>query len=114
MKNWVYKLIVLFIILSLSFSLSADNWFGKDKVFHFFTSCIITVVVAGPLNYYTHDKTKTMGYATSISLTIGILKEFKDMKKGNREDFSYKDLIYDTAGTFVGMHLMQKGVLCEY
>ncbi len=114
MKNWVYKTLIFIIIFSIPFSSYSDSWFGRDKLFHFITSCIISIVVAGPLNHYSSDPTVTMGVSAAITLTLGIAKEYKDMKKGSYEDFSYKDLTYDIGGLFLGLHLMNKGVLCAY
>jgi uracil-DNA glycosylase len=75
----------------------ADNWFGADKVKHFFTSALIQSLV------YSVTQVTTSGPRSSLLLTAslataatGVGKEMYDRRSYGH--FSVRDLVWDAAG----------------
>lgn len=88
-----------------------DRWFGRDKIGHFTGSFFIS---AGwywdeTLGHPNRNMDKNKAHLMSIAGTIGIglVKEIVDgfhYHEANTDGFSYKDLVYDAAGAFVGSY----------
>ncbi len=80
---------------------SKDEWFAKDKLQHFTASFLI-----GVLSYSiarggeaSKDDASIIGFSSAS--TCGIAKEINDEVK--RNDWSYKDLVWDLIGGGVGV-----------
>ena len=89
----------------IQFTIS-DSWVGRDKAHHFLTSAFLTT--AG--YYYGREVNKwsnawAQNVGVSFSLSLGLLKEVRDGLKPNNA-FSWKDLVADLCGTFVGLALV--------
>ena len=88
---------------SLTFRLvENDSWFGKDKAKHFVMSMLITGMVSHMSRYHldwNRYDSRTAGI--TVSLSMGIFKEFSDSRKAGRE-FSMKDFAADLLGVIVG------------
>lgn len=63
-----------------------DKWEGEDKFLHFF----ISMLLAWILPWY-------------VVIALGLLKEIIDAIRPNGSGFSYKDLVADMVGTFMGV-----------
>lgn len=73
-----------------------DEWFAKDKAQHFSASFLIGALTYAIARAGEADKDDASIIAFSFSSTCGIAKEINDEAK--RNDWSYKDLIWDIIG----------------
>ena len=74
---------------------------GEDKVLHFETCCLITMVVAlFNMNVLGMGTTASAVSACMISVIVGILKELYDYNTYSL--FDNKDIIADVFGAFAG------------
>ena len=73
-----------------------DEWFAKDKAQHFSASFLIGALTYAIPRAGEADKNDASIIAFSFSSTCGIAKELNDEVK--RNDWSYKDLIWDIIG----------------
>ena len=78
-----------------------DEWFAKDKAQHFSASFLIGALTYAIARAREADKDDASIIAFSFSSTCGIAKELNDEVK--RNDWSYKDLIWDLIGGGVGV-----------
>lgn len=85
----------------------ADSWFSRDKAHHLLTSAFLASA-----GYYFFRETrgvsdlKAQRAGVSFSISLGLLKEIRDgMQACN--DFSWKDLAADCAGTALGILLIK-------
>ena len=78
-----------------------DEWFAKDKAQHFSASFLIGALTYAIVRAGEADKDDASIIAFSFSSTCGIAKELNDEVK--RNDWSYKDLIWDLIGGGVGV-----------
>ena len=78
-----------------------DEWFAKDKAQHFSASFLIGALTNAIARAGEADKDDASIIAFSFSSTCGIAKELNDEVK--RNDWSYKDLIWDLIGGGVGV-----------
>lgn len=96
------SLLAMFFIPFLSVSahtsgLQEDPWWGKDKAEHLSASFIMVSFLRSP-NFHHPLERKD---AFLLALSTGILKESWDLFI-RKENFSYKDLLYDFCGSFLG------------
>ena len=84
-------------------ALGSDLLFGEDKKLHFLGSAIL----AAGIKEITTDNMAFTG-----ALSIGILKEYYDYKHPNKHTASYKDLLWDIGGAYVGAYT--KNCTIEY
>jgi uncharacterized protein YfiM (DUF2279 family) len=105
MKIIFVILIFFFIFLSLS-ALDSSKLFGKDKIMHFTQSSLLTYWNYGFAKDYLLLKGKQSKiFAVSVSLSLGVGKEFSD-KYLKKTFFSKYDLFYDVLGIGCGMVLI--------
>ena len=83
-----------------------DKWLGKDKLKHF----IASLYSAGFAEWYAYHQyglsrhqSRRSGFAMSVSM--GICKELYDKK--TKEQFSWKDIIFDLLGALCGVLLLE-------
>lgn len=75
---------------------------GEDKVLHFETCCLITMVVALlNMNLLGLDAAASAALACMIAIIAGILKEAYDYNTYGL--FDNKDIIADALGAFTGL-----------
>ena len=74
-----------------------DPWFGGDKLQHFFTSAVVQSMSYGALRAAGVNHGPALAGATVTTLTVGVAKEVHDLQVKN--EFSYRDLTWDVAGT---------------
>lgn len=103
-------LILIFLYIPLSGKVNkqaADLWLSKDKFSHLTASAFLFCWHYEILNNVCQIK-RGQSQVLAISLTefYGLIKEIYDSKK-KCNHFSYKDLIFDTLGNFLGLMLYQ-------
>lgn len=76
---------------------SADQWFAGDKLQHFFTSAFVQSMSYGALRTAGVGHGAALAGATVTTATVGVAKEVHDLHV--RNEFSYRDLTWDAAGT---------------
>ena len=106
--------LVCFILILLYIPLSGkvneqkpDLWLSKDKFAHLTSSTFLFCWHYEILNnVYQMKKDHSKFIAISLTEFCGLIKEIYDSKKkGNY--FSYKDLLFDTLGCFLGFMFYQ-------
>ena len=76
---------------------SADKWFAGDKLQHFFTSAFVQSMSYGALRTSGVSHGAALAGATVATAAVGVGKEIHDLH--DRNEFSYRDLTWDAAGT---------------
>ena len=76
---------------------TTDPWFGGDKLQHFFTSAVVQSMSYGALRSVGLNHGPALAGATVTTLSVGVAKEVHDLHVKN--EFSYRDLTWDVAGT---------------
>ena len=76
---------------------TADRWFGGDKLQHFFTSAFVQSMSYGTLRTAGVSHGAALAGATVTTLGVGVGKEVHDLH--DRNEFSFRDLTWDAAGT---------------
>ena len=83
-------------ILLLPTAVAQDPWFGEDKKLHFMGSAIMAAAI------------KEVGVNPNVafitSVAIGVGKEVYDYKHPAKHSASYKDLIWDIGGAYLGAY----------
>ncbi|MGR3319678.1 MAG: hypothetical protein ACUZ8O_14520 [Candidatus Anammoxibacter sp.] len=80
-----------------------DEWFAEDKAKHFAVSFLLAAGAYYSINVSTNKDSSAIIGATSFSIGLGLLKEFKDVKDG--KFWSNKDLIWDVIGAGVAVSI---------
>lgn len=103
------KTILFVLVLMLSFqiiraeAIVKSDWFTHDKFSHFTTStflyCWNYKVLHNGCNL---NRSSSSTISFSFVSLIGLGKEIIDSRQPNNK-FSYKDLIYDLSGNFLGL-----------
>ncbi|MBC8526888.1 MAG: hypothetical protein ISS28_08200 [Candidatus Cloacimonetes bacterium] len=115
MKKIVIIIFLLSFIASPIFSkevskdliISRDRWFSKDKFNHLISSAFLYSWQHKILtNVCQIEKSKSIVISICLTECWGFMKEVSDSNKKNNH-FSYKDLIFDTIGTFLGFIICQ-------
>ncbi len=110
---------LLFLLLLIPLSLAAsdswarfspiqpdDQWISADKWSHYSFSVIMTAHNYYYLKEFTDfSRQKNQNLAIGISLSMGLSKEILDFQK-RKSLFSWKDLVFDVAGTMTGLLLL--------
>lgn len=74
-----------------------DQWFGGDKLQHFFSSAFVQSMSYGALRTAGVSHGAALAGATTTTAIVGVAKEVHDLHVKN--EFSYRDLTWDAAGT---------------
>ncbi len=112
-RNTGYTITIAFLIVivsgcsSLRYNNQKDNWFGKDKLYHF-TACSFigagTTLIAN--NNWTSDIEAPVA-GVSVAVGVGAGKEFCDLTV--KETFwSWKDIFWNLAGGAAGSYAVSK------
>ncbi|MCD6176690.1 MAG: hypothetical protein J7K29_02515 [Candidatus Cloacimonetes bacterium] len=103
MKKYLFIIILILFVASLQ---AKSKWLGEDKVLHFAGSTFLTYWNYGVSKDILGQNSKKSVYFTiSFTLALGTIKEYSD-KKLKKTDFSWHDLIYDSAGVIAGFVLI--------
>ena len=77
-------------------AVSADGWFGQDKLQHFFSSAFVQSLAYGSLRGAGVSHGAALAGASVTTAAVGVGKELRDRRvKG---EFSARDLAWDAAG----------------
>jgi len=96
--------------LALAMSLTAppDNWFGSDKLKHFFIAAFTQSVAYSALQAARVNHDEALVGAWAVSATVSVAKEVHDRRSYGL--FSYRDLVWDAAGAGVATLVISKTV----
>ena len=96
------------VALALSLTAPPDNWFGSDKLKHFFIAAFTQTVAYSALQAarVDHDQALVGAWAATAAVSVG--KELRDRRSYGL--FSYRDLVWDAAGAGVATLLIAKTV----
>jgi uncharacterized protein YfiM (DUF2279 family) len=94
--------------LALSLNAPPDNWFGSDKVKHFFIAAFTQTVAYSALQAARVDHDPALIGAWAITATVSVAKEVHDRRSYGL--FSYRDLVWDAAGAGVATLVIAKTV----
>ena len=83
--------------------LAQDSWHGLDKRQHFAGSAVLS---------YGLSEVMSPEKAFLTTVGIGLAKEVYDYKHPDKHTASYKDLVWDVAGAYVGIYA--KGYSFDY
>lgn len=73
-----------------------DNWFGEDKLKHFFTSFVATSLAASGSRIVGADVSDSRWIGVAAGSGVGLMKEVYDYRAGG--PFSIEDLFWDAGG----------------
>ena len=99
--------ILIAILLSsgcLTLEQSADDWFGKDKLYHFAASSVISAAVTK--NEIDNDcsKSRAVNNGIFVTMSLGAGKELRD-KHVKKTFWSWKDMIWNLVGAYLGSEI---------
>lgn len=96
--------------LALAMSLTAppDNWFGSDKLKHFFIAAFTQTVAYSALQAARVHHDEALVGAWAVTATVSVAKEVHDRRSYGL--FSYRDLVWDAAGAGVATLVISKTV----
>jgi uncharacterized protein YfiM (DUF2279 family) len=99
-------------IAQLAFALSLtappDNWFGSDKLKHFFIAAFTQSVAYSAFQAARVDHDQALVGAWAVTATVSVAKELHDRRSYGL--FSYRDLVWDAAGAGVATLVIAKTV----
>jgi uncharacterized protein YfiM (DUF2279 family) len=96
--------------LALAVSLTAppDNWFGSDKLKHFFLAAFTQTVAYSAFQAARVHHDQALVGAWAVTATVSVAKEVHDRRSYGL--FSYRDLVWDAAGAGVATLVITKTV----
>lgn len=80
-----------------------DPWWGRDKALHLGVSTGLAAAGYGVSSFWLDRAWQRASVGAAFSLTLGVGKELADWAGYGQP--SYKDLLYDVAGTALGVTL---------
>ncbi len=78
-----------------------DAWFAKDKYTHFLLSTAISAAIANAAKNNGNENCDAALIGFSVTLTLGAAKETYDKRKKGTF-YSYRDMVWDAAGSATG------------
>jgi len=85
-----------------------DNWFGSDKLKHFFVAAFTQTVAYSALQAARVRHDQALAGAWAVTATVSIAKEVHDRRSYGL--FSYRDLAWDAAGAGAASLLIARTV----
>jgi putative lipoprotein len=77
-------------------AVSADRWFGSDKIQHFVSSAFVQAMGYSALRVGGAAHSTALLGASVATAAVGVTKEWHD--RNTQGDFSGRDLVWDAAG----------------
>ena len=96
------------VALALSLTVPPDNWFGSDKLKHFFIAAFTQTVAYSALQAARVHHDQALAGAWAVTATVSVAKEVRDRRAYGL--FSYRDLVWDAAGAGVATVVIAKTV----
>ncbi|PIF20883.1 YfiM family lipoprotein [Candidatus Pantoea floridensis] len=81
-----------------------DNWTGKDKAEHFFSSAALAAAGSEISQHQHQGRGQNLRFGFLFSLSFGVGKEWYDSRSSG-SGWSWKDLSWDVAGAASGIAL---------
>jgi uncharacterized protein YfiM (DUF2279 family) len=94
--------------LALSLTAPPDNWFGSDKLKHFFIAAFTQTIAYSALQAARVPHDQALVGAWAVTATVSVAKEVRDRRAYGL--FSYRDLVWDAAGAGVATLVIAKTV----
>ena len=94
--------------LAVSMTAPPDNWFGSDKLKHFFLAAFTQTVAYSALQAARVHHDQALVGAWAVTATVSVAKEVHDRRSYGL--FSYRDLVWDAAGAGVATLVITKTV----
>jgi len=94
--------------LALSLTAPPDNWFGTDKLKHFFVAAFTQSVSYSALQLARVRHDDALAAAWAVTATVSVAKELHDRRAYGL--FSVRDLVWDAAGAGAATLLIQHSV----
>jgi putative lipoprotein len=101
--SWLWRVVVLSVVLLTAVPAWADDWWGPDKGLHFSVSVGLAAGGYGVSALALQRRWQRAVVGGATSLTLGAAKETCDAVGPG--DASGRDLVWDAAGTAVGLGL---------
>jgi len=101
--SWLWRVLVLSVVLSTAAPARADDWWGPDKGLHFSVSVGLAAGGYGVSALALERRWQRALVGGVTSLALGAAKETYDAVGPG--DASGRDLVWDAAGTVVGLGL---------
>lgn len=96
------------VALALSLTAPPDNWFGSDKLKHFFIAAFTQTVAYSAFQAARIHHDQALVGAWAVTATVSVAKELRDRRSYGL--FSYRDLVWDAAGAGVATLVISKTV----
>ena len=96
------------VALALSLTAPPDNWFGSDKLKHFFIAAFTQTVAYSAFQAARVHHDQAVVGAWAVTATVSVAKEVHDRRSYGL--FSYRDLVWDAAGAGVATLVISKTV----
>ncbi|PYG46275.1 putative lipoprotein [Pantoea sp. AG1095] len=81
-----------------------DNWTGKDKAQHYFSSAVLAAAGSEISQHQNHSRGQNLRFGFLFSFSFGVGKELYDSRSAG-SGWSWKDLSWDVAGAASGIAL---------
>lgn len=96
--------------VALAFSLTTppDNWFGPDKLKHFFVGAFTQSVAYSALQLGRVRHDRAVAGAWAVTAAVSVAKEVRDKRSYGL--FSVRDLVWDAAGAGAATVIIQRSV----
>ena len=105
--NQLFGLCVAVNLVCAQAAVVRDNWFGPDKIKHFFMSAFIESVTYSALQAARVNHRPALGGAIGVTIAVGVGKEIHD-KRTPGNIFSVRDLTWDVVGATAGAVLVSQ------
>ena len=96
------------VAFSMSLAAPPDNWFGSDKLKHFFIAAFTQTVAYSAFQAARVHHDQALVGAWAVTATVSVAKEVRDRRSYGL--FSYRDLVWDAAGAGVATLVIAKTV----
>lgn len=96
------------VALALSLTAPPDDWFGSDKLKHFFIAAFTQTVAYSAFQAARVNHDQALVGAWAVTAAVSVAKEVRDRRSYGL--FSYRDLVWDAAGAGVATLLVAKTV----
>lgn len=100
------RALILYVVLLCSgcAHVAQDNWTGKDKAQHYFSSAVLAAAGSEISQHQNHSHGQNLRFDFLFSLSFGVGKELYDSRSAG-SGWSWKDLSWDVAGAASGIAL---------
>jgi uncharacterized protein YfiM (DUF2279 family) len=87
---------------------AAESWFAEDKLKHFVTSYVATVMAGAGARLLGAEPGTAVWIGVGVGFGTGVAKELDDLRRPDRHA-SVRDLVWNAAGAGVGVVVVGAG-----